>query len=726
MTSLIISNLPLDCKIYDVNKECLSIGEIKRSHLLKSNKGEFLRQAQVKFTNIADCDAALTKLNNISIKGSVISVHKPEASESTHFPDIKQINLDKKLGSKNKSIKVIQLEDGKENSESNLPSKKDKSKRKNSEADDSNNKAKKKIKLDTSGEGGEETTPKINNDNRRIVIRNVPDVMEYEVEKHFSEYGTIKNISDPKSNKYKKNKKCFFIEFETRQGAKKALDNADGSTLEGQIISVGPAIPKDKFQGKKKPDEGDDAENIPPKRVDYAVIIRNLPFKATKEKVREMFGYKFKVSKILFPAAGSGCCFVHFKKEEEIEKSIDAFNLTEFMGRTVVVQKALNKDVFMKPDDDGLERSVAVKKERLAPEEFSHSETSKDVEEGRTLFITGLSLDTDEISIQGMLNQFGEVQMVKKVMNKETDQFSGKAFAQFATKEEAEACLACASDPGREDELKLNMRVPVIKRALGRGNVPEQGVKPKIKDKRNLYLAREGFIRPGTGAAQGVSAKDLMLRRMRVTAKEKLLKNLHNYVSTTRLCVNNLPQEIGDNDLLKIFEDHNPPGANITESRVMRRTEKVDLKGQAVSRGFGFVDYSKHEHALVALRSVNNNPNIFGPSQRPVVEFSIENMNANKTKAKRKLKSKSMKNGKGKVPAKNPEDVVARDIGREKFSGHTAKKGEGTHGGSIHRHTGAKMRKKHAGIRGKKRNASSSRTRVKPTYKKKVPTQKKK
>ena len=53
----------------------------------------------------------------------------------------------------------------------------------------------------------------------------------------------------------------------------------------------------------------------------------------------------------------------------------------------------------------------------------------------------------------------------------------------------------------------------------------------------------------------------------------------------------------------------------------MRRTEKVDLKGQAVSRGFGFVDYSKHEHALVALRSVNNNPNIFGPSQVTTLQY---------------------------------------------------------------------------------------------------------
>ena len=29
------------------------------------------------------------------------------------------------------------------------------------------------------------------------------------------------------------------------------------------------------------------------------------------------------------------------------------------------------------------------------------------------------------------------------------------------------------------------------------------------------------------------------------------------------------------------------------------------------SKGFGFVTFSKHEDALLALRNINNNPNIF-------------------------------------------------------------------------------------------------------------------
>lgn len=62
------------------------------------------------------------------------------------------------------------------------------------------------------------------------------------------------------------------------------------------------------------------------------------------------------------------------------------------------------------------------------------------------------------------------------------------------------------------------------------------------------------------------------------------------------------------------------------------------------SKGFGFVGFAEHNHALKALRNLNNNPNIFTPEKRPIVEFSIENrvalnkkkyrLNANKNRGK--------------------------------------------------------------------------------------------
>ena len=48
------------------------------------------------------------------------------------------------------------------------------------------------------------------------------------------------------------------------------------------------------------------------------------------------------------------------------------------------------------------------------------------------------------------------------------------------------------------------------------------------KDSRNLYLAREGLVREGTQAAQGVSKADLQLR-VQMEKRKKVLIFLKNH-----------------------------------------------------------------------------------------------------------------------------------------------------------------------------------------------------
>lgn len=45
--------------------------------------------------------------------------------------------------------------------------------------------------------------------------------------------------------------------------------------------------------------------------------------------------------------------------------------------------------------------------------------------------------------------------------------------------------------------------------------------------------------------------------------------------------------------------------------------DRKPLKGQVMgqSLGYGFVQFKEHEHALGALRNLNNNPDIFGPNK---------------------------------------------------------------------------------------------------------------
>ena len=75
--------------------------------------------------------------------------------------------------------------------------------------------------------------------------------------------------------------------------------------------------------------------------------------------------------------------------------------------------------------------------------------------------------------------------------------------------------------------------------ALSRGKAQQmiqdkKDTKKEPRDKRNLYLAREGFIIPGSQAAEGLSKADLLKRQKAEADKKAKLKNPEYFVSTNR------------------------------------------------------------------------------------------------------------------------------------------------------------------------------------------------
>lgn len=95
-----------------------------------------------------------------------------------------------------------------------------------------------------------------------------------------------------------------------------------------------------------------------------------------------------------------------------------------------------------------------------------------------------------------------------------------------------------------------------------------------------------------------------------------------------RLCLKNLPVS-ADADALRVsLLKYTPRHMNITEVKIMRSKDRRDAAGLQRSLGFGFIDLETHEDALALLRATNNNPEIFGPKRRPIVEFSVENSKA--------------------------------------------------------------------------------------------------
>merc|ERR1711942_609719 len=250
-----------------------------------------------------------------------------------------------------------------------------------------------------------------------------------------------------------------------------------------------------------------------------------------------------------------------------------------------------------------------------------------------------------------------------------------------------------------------------------------EGKQPKVK--RNLYLAREGFIRPGSDAAEGVSVADMNRRMKLVSLKKQKLKNTNFFISDTRLSVHNLPAACDEKKLKKIFLEavvkNRVKGAKITECRIMRDGGRVSAaKGQGKSRGFGFVTFATHDHALVALRHVNNNPDIVGDKRRLIVEFSVENSKALQIQEKRReklnVKRQEAKNvqGANKNAAGPVSNTSTTTTASNSHAGFQAEKGKPIQG--LPKRLGAKMRhrdRKGKGAKGGKEGVKNKKNKKK-------------
>ncbi|XP_002731716.1 RNA-binding protein 28-like, partial [Saccoglossus kowalevskii] len=263
-----------------------------------------------------------------------------------------------------------------------------------------------------------------------------------------------------------------------------------------------------------------------------------------------------------------------------------------------------------------------------------------------------IPFDAQEEDVTELFGKHGKVNYCKLVIDPSTEHSRGCAFVKFRSSTEAEKCLEKNSNEDGVNGFMLNGRKLHLSMALSKEEaekLKKDKKEPKEKkDKRNLYLAREGMIRPGTKAAEGVSKGDMMKRFKMEKVKRQKLQNLNIFVSPTRLSVHNLPTSVDNKKLRELFwKAAGDDKAKIIEARVMRDMGRVNSRGVPKSLGYAFIEFTEHEHALKALRHVNNNPEIYEPIKRPIVEFSLENKLALQVKERRKQKVSAKLNEEG-------------------------------------------------------------------------------
>ncbi|XP_043944556.1 RNA-binding protein 28 [Protopterus annectens] len=473
----------------------------------------------------------------------------------------------------------------------------------------------------------------------RLIIRNLSfKCSEDDLKAVFSKYGVVLEVDIPRKEDGKM-RGFAFVQFKNVLSAGNALKEMNMKEIKGRPVAVDWAVAKDKYKaaqgssssgGQKETSSGnkqqvqEDDESGSTSECDSD----------NESKPQTNIQRK---QKSFMKVSSTVCEEEERNVEEDSEVSSDedqkesevdeASEEEEDEGSDTSGSDSEDEDQEVDSDD---EKSVK-KKNKTHP---------TDVNEGRTVFIRNLSFDTEEEDLGKLLEKFGDLNYVRIVVHPDTEHSKGCAFAQFKTKEAAQKCIESSLDESEGGGLKLDGRKLKIDIAVTREEAVNLRNKTKAKKStgsRNLYLAREGFIRAGTKAAEGLSEADLAKRARFEELKRQKLKNVNVFVSKTRLCVHNLPKSVDNKQLRKIVLKAAGGGKDVRvkECRVMCDLQNKPPSGVARSLGYAFVEFQEPEHALKALRELNNDPEVFGPQKRPIVEFSLEDRRKLQIKANR-------------------------------------------------------------------------------------------
>ncbi|XP_058580366.1 RNA-binding protein 28 isoform X2 [Neofelis nebulosa] len=509
--------------------------------------------------------------------------------------------------------------------------------------------------------------PKVADKKARLIIRNLSfKCSEDDLRTVFAQYGAVLEVSIPRKPDGKM-RGFAFVQFKNLLEAGKALKSMNMKEIKGRTVAVDWAVAKDKYkntQSASAPGE----KRLGPKHQDLSKENGREEEDGTEEEEdEEEEGEDNKEARVTKPAqipkkAIRKAPTVESSEEDHSDEDSDL----EESGSVDDGDELAESDTDSEQQGDE-DVQVSKKKKRKLP---------SDVNEGKTVFIRNLSFDSEEEELGELLQQFGDLKYVRVVLHPDTEHSKGCAFAQFMTQEAAQKCLEAASPETEGGGLKLDGRLLRIDLAVTRDEAAKLQTK-KVKKPtgtRNLYLAREGLIRAGTKAAEGVSAADMAKRERFELLKHQKLKDQNIFVSQTRLCLHNLPKAVDDKELRKLLLNatRGEKGVRLKECRVMRDLKGAHGKVKGQSLGYAFAEFQEHEHALTALRHINNNPEIFGPLKRPIVEFSLEDRR--KLKIKELRIQRSLQKVKSKPATGEPQQeqpVLGKDRQRKAAQNHT-------------------------------------------------------
>ncbi|KAJ3369269.1 RNA recognition motif-containing protein [Allomyces arbusculus] len=496
----------------------------------------------------------------------------------------------------------------------------------------------------------------------RLIVRNLsfkctPAILKAEFEK----FGTIKEATMPR--KYEPNgpyRGFGMVQFTRRTDAQRALEALNEAEICGRAVAVDWCLPQGQF-----------------------LVAEGVPVDEVKKRLQDKFAKgharpEDEADMEEMADADDRSARDRKPKLETAEEDGDDEDAMDEDGDDA--EDAMDEDAASDADstasdsknDDGNEsdESDADPAARMAAAKRARGGRLPSADEGTTVFVRNVPFDATEEELRECFAAFGKLLYVLITRDKDTDKPKGTAFACFADRAGADACLAEAAKTNHlaysmsttaslstnaapapapapsssslltpelpsalhDSPLVLAGRLLNVTRAVDRTKAAHLTAKEKSKrerrDKRNLYLLREGF--------QG----DVAERRT------NLEKNLGLYVSRTRVSFRKLPPTVDeralrayartaasaylsqvvatgededwprhpDLDNPDTFEDESSKRdfkaevkairTGVFQAKVVRERDRVDSNGNLRSKGFGFVEFASHGAALACVRAL--------------------------------------------------------------------------------------------------------------------------